>query len=75
MNIEVYVRPSQEQCRFCLNMQEDYNQIEDCNTCYKNKRYIMIGTNSNITGTYAVVKNEESKLESVSIYRIEVIEK
>lgn len=74
MEIDVYVKPSAFSCRSCLSIQQDYNQIEDCTKCYRRKRCVMIDTTSNITGTYAVVKLEDGKLESIPICRIEVIE-
>lgn len=33
MNIKVQVKPSLSQCRMCLNIQQEYNQVESCKDC------------------------------------------
>lgn len=74
MNIKVKVSPSLSQCRFCLNIQQDYTQMESCNDCRFEREGVMINTHHSYLGVYATVTFKDGTLENVPLERVKVID-
>lgn len=74
MNIKVQVQPSSIQCRRCLNIQQEYNQVESCKDCVVKREGVMINTCHNFRGSYATVTFKDGTLENVSLERVKVID-
>lgn len=73
MNIKVTVRPSMSTCRFCLQVQMEYNQIENCSNCEEYKKAIMINTHHSWFDNYATVQYEDGSIENVLLSGVKVI--
>lgn len=74
MNIKVKVKPSLSQCRMCLNIQQEYNQVESCKDCEAKREGVMINTYHNFLGAYATVTFKDGTLENVALERVKVID-
>ena len=73
MNIKVIVKPSMSTCRFCLQVQMEYNQIENCSTCEGYKKGIMINTLRSLFDDYATIQYKDGAIENVLLSRVKVI--
>lgn len=64
------VIPELSACSACLETQQMFDMVDDCNKCeLKNRIYDVIEVGSNFWGGYAIV-SYDGKLEKVSLDRI-----
>lgn len=64
------VIPEQSACSACLETQQMFEMVEDCNKCeLRNRIYDVIEVGSNFWGGYVIV-SYDGKLEKISLGRI-----